>query len=107
MADNNIFDFESIKKQIEELAENQRKFAEEQKQPEESSKGSSEAQTPNFDFAKMMEAYSALGSLFARPSPEQMKKAADEFAEALEGAAKTIRSMHDVKKEAEETEDDS
>jgi DNA replication protein DnaD len=86
----NVFNFDAFKKAMDEL--NKQKAAQEEKKKQ-------EQDTPPDDFTKMLEAF---GELFKPPSQEEMNKAASQFADSLESAAKVVRAMQ----QPPSTEDD-
>ncbi len=77
----NVFNFEAFRKAMDEL--NKQKAAQEEQQKQ-------EQKTAQDDFTKMFEAFS---ELFKPPSQEEINKAAAQFADSLENAAKVIRAM--------------
>ena len=94
MADDNIFDFEKFKKQLDEMKRMQEKYKKEQ---EEAKKTSSQD-----SFSKMFEMYS---SLFTPPSQEEVDKAVSQFADSLEKMAEVIREIQSDTNKKEEPED--
>tara|TARA_B100000131_G_scaffold224287_1_gene215906 strand:- start:109 stop:429 length:321 start_codon:yes stop_codon:yes gene_type:complete len=77
----NVFNFEAFRKAMDEL--NKQKEAQEEKQKQ-------QQQARQDDFTKVFEAFS---ELFKPPSQEEINKAAAQFADSLENAAKVIRAM--------------
>ena len=82
----NVFDFNAMKKAMEELRKEQERYEKQRKEQEASQK-----KTDIDDIMKMMQAF---GELFKPPSQEEIEKNMSQLAESLERAAKAIRVMH-------------
>ena len=95
MADDDIFDFEKFKKQLDEMKRMQEKYEQDKKEEKRAS--------GQDNFSKMFEMYS---SLFKPPSQEEIDKAAEQIAESLEKVAQALREMQSHPSSKKGTEDD-
>jgi hypothetical protein len=89
----NVFNFDAFKKAMDELNK--------QKAAAQEDKKNQETKAAPDDFVNILEAF---GELFKPPSQEEINKAAAQFADSLENAAKVIRAMQQPA--ADGTDDD-